>query len=59
MFAAGPGIRRLISGELTPSQAIDQGVLTVVRGDAALLDRFVATFHIDEVPAPSRVFATA
>ena len=59
VFAAGPGIRRLISGELTPSQAIDQGVLTVVRGDAALLDRFVATFHIDEVTAPSRVFATA
>lgn len=46
VFAAGPGIRRLISGELTPGQAIDLEVLAVVSGDAALLERFAETFHI-------------
>lgn len=47
IFAAGPGIRRVIAGELTPAEAIDQDVLTVVSGDAGLLERFAATFHID------------
>ena len=42
VFAAGPGIRRIISGELTPSEAIDQEVVTVVAGDATLLERFAA-----------------
>ena len=49
VFAAGPGIRRLISGELTPGAAIDEEVLAVVSGDATLLNRFAATFHIDDV----------
>ena len=40
VFAAGPGIRRIISGELTPSEAIDQEVVAVVAGDATLLERF-------------------
>lgn len=47
VFAAGPGIRRLISGELSPREAIDQEVIAVVAGDPMLLDRFAATFHID------------
>ena len=47
VLAAGPGIRRVISGELTPADAIDQDVIAVVSGDAALLDRFADTFHID------------
>lgn len=47
VFAAGPGIRRLISGELTPAEAIDQDVLAVVTGDATLLERFARTFFID------------
>nr|WP_218853001.1 winged helix-turn-helix transcriptional regulator [Microbacterium immunditiarum] len=47
VFAAGPGIRRVISRELTPADAIDQDVLAVVRGDGSLLERFAATFHID------------
>ncbi|GAA1996480.1 winged helix-turn-helix transcriptional regulator [Microbacterium ulmi] len=47
VFAAGPGIRRLISGELTPFAAIDDGVLQVLRGDETLLERFAATFHIE------------
>jgi len=46
VFAAGAGIRRIISGELTPAEAIDQEVLFVVAGDATLLERFVATFSI-------------
>lgn len=57
VFAAGPGIRRVISGELTPTQAIDQDVLAVVRGDAALLEGFAATFHIDIDPADARAAA--
>ena len=47
VFAAGPGIRLLISGELTPAEAIDREVLAVVSGDGTLLERFAATFHID------------
>lgn len=49
VFAASPGIRRVISGELTPSDAIDADVVVVVSGDATLLERFAATFHIDPV----------
>jgi DNA-binding HxlR family transcriptional regulator len=46
VIAAGPGIRHVISGELSPGEAIDRDVLAVVRGDASLLERFAATFHI-------------
>ena len=46
VIAAGPGIRHVISGELSPGEAIDQDVLAVVTGDASLLERFAATFHI-------------
>ncbi len=45
-FAAGPGIRRLISGELTPDRAIATGVVEVLRGQGHLLDRFASTFHL-------------
>ena len=45
-FAAGPGIRRLISGELTPDRAIATGVVQVLRGHGDLLDRFASTFHL-------------
>lgn len=47
VFAAGPGIRRLISGELTPAEALDREVLAVISGDPGLLERFAAVFHID------------
>ncbi|KRB36847.1 winged helix-turn-helix transcriptional regulator [Microbacterium sp. Root180] len=47
VFAAGPGIRRLISGELTPAEAIDLEVLAVVSGDETLLERFADVFKID------------
>jgi DNA-binding HxlR family transcriptional regulator len=46
VFAAGPGIRRLISGELAATEAIDQGVIHVVFGEATLLERFASTFAI-------------
>ena len=49
-FAAGPGIRRVISGEVAPQDAVDQGVVSVLRGDATLLERFAATFSIREGP---------
>jgi DNA-binding HxlR family transcriptional regulator len=45
-FAAGPGIRRLISGELAAERAIATGVVEVLRGRGALLDRFASTFHL-------------
>jgi DNA-binding HxlR family transcriptional regulator len=45
-FAAGPGIHRLISGELAPDRAIATGVVEVLRGRSALLDRFASTFHL-------------
>ena len=45
-FAAGADIRRLISGELAPGRAIETGVVEVLRGPGALLDRFASTFHL-------------
>jgi DNA-binding HxlR family transcriptional regulator len=45
-FAAGPGIHRLISGELAPDRAIATGVVEVLRGSGHLLDRFASTFHL-------------
>lgn len=51
VFAAGPGIRRLIAGELSPAEAIDKDVLAVVSGDATLLERFAATFRIAPLAA--------
>ncbi|WP_456788362.1 winged helix-turn-helix transcriptional regulator [Cellulomonas sp. P5_C5] len=45
-FAAGPDIRRLISGELAPDRAIATGVVEVLHGPGDLLDRFASTFHL-------------
>ena len=45
-FAAGPDIRRLISGELAPDHAIATGVVEVLHGNGDLLDRFASTFHL-------------
>jgi DNA-binding HxlR family transcriptional regulator len=45
-FAAGPDIRRLISGELAPDRAIATGVIEVLEGRGELLDRFASTFHL-------------
>ncbi|MET1063059.1 MAG: helix-turn-helix domain-containing protein [Aeromicrobium sp.] len=45
-FAAGPDIRRLLSGELAPDHAIATGVVQVLRGPDDLLGRFASTFHL-------------
>jgi len=45
-FVTDSGIRRLISGEMTADLAIESGVVEVVRGRVALLDRFARTFHL-------------
>jgi len=53
VIAAGPGIRLVISGEVAPQVALDEGVVHVLAGDATLLERFAETFHIDPgAPAP-------
>ena len=45
-FSAGPGIRRLISGELAPGRAITTGVVELLAGRGDLLQRFAETFHL-------------
>ncbi|WP_282845694.1 winged helix-turn-helix transcriptional regulator [Microbacterium oxydans] len=46
VIVAGPGIRRLIGGDITPTEALAQDVVAVARGDVSLLDSFADTFHI-------------
>jgi len=45
-FAAGPGIHRVIAGELAPDRAIETGVVEVLGGRRLLLGRFAETFHL-------------
>jgi DNA-binding HxlR family transcriptional regulator len=45
-FAAGTGLHRLLSGTLTPEQAIATGAVSVLRGPDDLLGRFARTFHL-------------
>jgi DNA-binding HxlR family transcriptional regulator len=46
---AGPGIKALLAGDVTPSHAIDSGILRVT-GDPALLERFAELFQIPPRP---------
>ena len=46
-FTTGPGIRHLVAGALTPAQAVEQGVVTILKGNLKLLERFTELFHID------------
>lgn len=46
-FSAGADIRRLISGELAPQQAIATGSVEVLHGHGRLLERFASTFHLE------------
>ena len=46
-FATGPGIRHLIAGTLTPAQAVKQDVVTILKGNLKLLERFTELFRID------------
>lgn len=45
-FATGPGIHRLLTGELAPDRAIASGVVEVLSGSRDLLARFATTFHL-------------
>ena len=45
VIETGPAIKALLAGEMTPGQALEIGAVHV-RGDRALLDRFVALFRI-------------
>lgn len=47
VIVAGPGIRHLISGEVSPAEAVEAGIVHVRDGDETLVERFAATFHID------------
>ncbi|MEP7762690.1 helix-turn-helix domain-containing protein [Sanguibacter sp. 25GB23B1] len=51
-LTTGPGLRTIISGETSPGTALRDGTVEVVSGDAALLERFATTFHLD--PGPGR-----
>ncbi|WP_396658106.1 winged helix-turn-helix transcriptional regulator [Microbacterium oxydans] len=53
VIVAGPGIRRLIGGEVTPAEALAQDLVAVVRGDEALLESFADTFHIQRLAVGS------
>ena len=46
VFTAGPGVHRLITGDLVPQRAIETGAVEVVHGPRTLLDRFANTFHL-------------
>jgi DNA-binding HxlR family transcriptional regulator len=46
-FASGPGIRHLIAGTLTPAEAVEQDVVTILKGNLKLLERFTELFRID------------
>ena len=45
-FTGGPGIHRLMSGELAPDRAIATGAVEVLHGRVELLDRFARTFRV-------------
>ncbi|HYH78942.1 MAG TPA: winged helix-turn-helix transcriptional regulator [Longimicrobium sp.] len=45
VIEAGPAIRALMAGEMTPAEAIARGVVQLT-GDPALLTRFAETFRI-------------
>lgn len=46
-FATGPGIRHLIAGTLTPAESVEQGIVTILKGNSKLLERFAELFRID------------
>ena len=50
VIEAGPEIKGLMSGELTPAEAIRNGTVKI-KGKSALLDQFAKLFRIDPMPA--------
>lgn len=51
-LAAGPAIREVIAGAVSPEEALLTGVVRVLDGDQGALDRFAAVFHLEAEPAP-------
>ncbi len=51
VIVAGPAIRHLIAGDVTPAEAIAQDLVAVVRGDERILNDFAQTFHIAPLAA--------
>lgn len=49
MLETGPGLRALMSREITPAQALESGRVRI-QGDPAWLDRFVEVFHVGPPP---------
>lgn len=49
VLEAGPGMKLLMSREMTPAEAIAGGSVRII-GDPKLLDRFVEMFRIDPMP---------
>ena len=45
-FATGPALHRVLSGNLTPENAIATGGVTVLGGRGDLLERFASTFRL-------------
>jgi DNA-binding HxlR family transcriptional regulator len=46
-FATGPDIRHLIAGTVTPAQAVKEDMVTILKGNVKLLERFTELFRID------------
>jgi hypothetical protein len=46
-FTTGPGIRDLIAGTLSPAEAVKHEVVTIVKGNLKLLERFTELFRIE------------
>jgi DNA-binding HxlR family transcriptional regulator len=49
-ITAGPGIRAVMAGEITPTAAIENGTVQLT-GDPGLLTRFAEIFRIEPMPA--------
>jgi ubiquinone biosynthesis protein UbiJ len=50
VIEAGPVIKALMADEMTPADAIENGLVRLT-GDAGLLNQFVELFHIAPIPA--------
>jgi DNA-binding HxlR family transcriptional regulator len=46
VFTAGPGIQRVLSGEVDPDRALATGVVEVLDGPGELFGRFASTFRL-------------
>lgn len=46
-FATGSGIRHLITGTLSPAEAVKEEAVRILKGDLKLLERFAELFRID------------